>query len=79
LDPIYLPREFKQRILDTDVPLPDLVTEILNTDSRMVDLKLFEQYNYLKQYFTRAGIDPTTTPNAQFNEYWVWLSNRGFV
>lgn len=79
LDPIYLPREFKQQILDTQIPLPDLVTEILNTDTKTVDLKLFEQYNYLKQYFTRAGIDPTTTPNAQFNEYWVWLSNRGFV
>jgi MoaA/NifB/PqqE/SkfB family radical SAM enzyme len=78
LDPIYLPREFKQRILDTDVPLPAAVTEVLNTDTKMVDLKLFEQYNYLKQYFTRVGIDPATTPNALFNEYWAWLSNKGF-
>ena len=79
LDPIYLPQEFKQQILDTQVPLPDLVTKILNTDTKIVDLKLFEQYNYLKQYFTRAGIDPTTTPNALFNQYWAWLSTRGFV
>ena len=79
LDPIYLPQEFKQQILDTQVPLPDLVTEILNSNNKIVDLKLFEQYNYLKQYFTRAGIDPATTPNAMFNEYWTWLSNRGFV
>jgi sulfatase maturation enzyme AslB (radical SAM superfamily) len=78
LDPIYLPARFKQQILDTQVLLPDLVTEILNTDTKVVDLKLFEQYNYLKQYFTRAGIDPTTTPNALFNEYWTWLSNKGF-
>jgi sulfatase maturation enzyme AslB (radical SAM superfamily) len=78
LDPIYLPTRFKQHILDTQVLLPNLVTEILNTDTKVVDLKLFEQYNYLKQYFTRAGIDPTTTPNVLFNEYWTWLSNKGF-
>ena len=79
LDPIYLPREFKQKILDSAVLLPDMVVEILNSDHKMVDLKLFEQYNYLKQYFTRTGIDPATTPNTLFNEYWIWLSNRGFL
>jgi hypothetical protein len=79
LDPIYLPKEFKQRILDTDISLPDLVTEILALDNKMVDLKLFEQYNYLKQYFARTNTDPTTTPNALFNKYWAWLSNRGFA
>jgi hypothetical protein len=56
-----------------------MVVEILNSDHKMVDLKLFEQYNYLKQYFTRTGIDPATTPNTLFNEYWIWLSNRGFL
>ena len=79
LDPIYLPSQFKQQILDTQVPLPSMVTEILKSNNKVVDLKLFEQYNYLKQYFKRVKIDPTTTPNAQFNEYWAWLSNRGFV
>ena len=79
LDPIYLPREFKQQILDTDVSLPELVTEILNSHNKTVDLKLFEQYNYLKQYFARTNTDPTTTPNALFNEYWAWLSNKGFA
>jgi organic radical activating enzyme len=79
LDPIYLPWEFKQQILDTDVPLPELVTEILNSHNKTVDLKLFEQYNYLKQYFARTNTDPTTTPNALFNEYWAWLSNKGFA
>jgi sulfatase maturation enzyme AslB (radical SAM superfamily) len=78
LDPIYLPGRFKQQILNTQTPLPVLATEILNTDTKMVDLKLFEQYNYLKQYFDRTKIDPTTTPNALFNEYWTWLSNKGF-
>jgi len=79
LDPIYLPWEFKQRILNTRVELPSLVKEILTTHTKSVDLKLFEQYNYLKQYFGRTKIDPTATPNALFNEYWTWLSNRGFV
>jgi len=79
LDPIYLPWEFKQQILDTDVPLPKLVIEILNSHNKTVDLKLFEQYNYLKQYFSRSNTDPTTTPNALFNEYWAWLSNKGFA
>jgi sulfatase maturation enzyme AslB (radical SAM superfamily) len=78
LDPIYLPWEFKTRILDTDVSLPSLVKEILTTNTKSIDLKLFEQYNYLKQYFGRTKIDPTATPNALFNEYWTWLSNKGF-
>jgi sulfatase maturation enzyme AslB (radical SAM superfamily) len=78
LDPINLPREFKQRILNTQVKLPDLAKEILTFETETIDLKLFEQYNYLKQYFDRTGIDPTATPNALFNEYWTWLSNKGF-
>ena len=78
LDPIYLPWEFKQRILNTRAKLPDLAKEILTFETETVDLKLFEQYNYLKQYFDRTKIDPTTTPNALFNEYWTWLSNKGF-
>ena len=78
LDPIHLPWEFKTRILNTSVPLPNLVKEILTTNTKSVDLKLFEQYNYLKQYFDRTKIDPTATPNALFNEYWTWLSNKGF-
>ena len=79
LDAIYLPTEFKQRILDTMVPLPKLADEILKIETKSVDLKLFEQYNYLKQYFARTNTDPGTTPNALFNEYWAWLSNRGFA
>jgi len=78
LDPIHLPWEFKQRILNTRAKLPDLAKEILTFDTETVDLKLFEQYNYLKQYFDRTKIDPTATPNALFNEYWTWLSNKGF-
>jgi sulfatase maturation enzyme AslB (radical SAM superfamily) len=79
LDPDLLPDKFKQRILDTHVTLPNLVKEILTTPQKSVDLKLFEQYNYLKQYFTRTGIDPATTSNTVFNDYWLWLSNREFV
>jgi sulfatase maturation enzyme AslB (radical SAM superfamily) len=78
LDPIYLPKEFKQHILNTQAELPNLAREILSFETETIDLKLFEQYNYLKQYFDRTKIDPTATPNALFNEYWTWLSNKGF-
>jgi len=56
LDPIYLPWEFKQRILNTSTELPNLAREILTSHTKTVDLKLFEQYNYLKQYFDRTKI-----------------------
>ena len=79
LDPIYLPKQFKQQILDTRIPLPSLVVEILNSNNKTVDLKLFEQYNYLKQYFDRTQIDPTATPNALFNEYWAWLTEKNMI
>jgi len=39
----------------------------------MVDIKLFEQYNYLKQYFARTGTEVT---NTVFATYWTWLEER---
>ena len=81
LDPGYLPDEFKQKIIDTGRNLPELAKQILaspTASSGMVDLKLFEQYNYLSQYFSRTGIDPNKTNNQLFTEYWNWLSNKKF-
>jgi hypothetical protein len=81
LDPIYLPIEFKQKIIDASRDLPELTVQILAgvlPNSAMVDLKLFEQYNYLNQYFSRTGIDPNNTNNQLFTEYWNWLSNKKF-
>lgn len=81
LNPVYLPEEFKQKIIDTSKNLPDLARQILSSPPAslgMVDLKLYEQYNYLNQYFSRTGIDPNNTNNQLFTEYWNWLSNKKF-
>jgi hypothetical protein len=79
LDPVYLPAKFKQKILDCGRNLPELVVKVLSgsvSNSGLVDLKLFEQYNYLKQYFSRSGTDPDKTGNQAFGEYWQWLQAK---
>jgi hypothetical protein len=53
--------------------LPDVVKESLGPGN-MVDLKLFEQYNYLKQYFDRTNVD--YLQNTKFASYWNWLTER---
>jgi organic radical activating enzyme len=78
LSPEYLPKEFRlkiwQRIQHLEVPI--LIRELLEHPADVVDLKLFEQYNYLNQYFTRSGTDPFATNNALFIEYWTWLTKK---
>ena len=77
LHPKYLPVAIKQQILSRiqGLDVPKFIPEMLaNTDS-LVDLKLFEQYNYLTQYFQRVGIVPRTVNNTLFQEYWNWLEN----
>ena len=78
LDPLHLSTEFKQKILNSSSHLPESVVEILCDTQEPVDLKLFEQYNYLNQYFSRSNIDPNNTGNQLFGEYWNWLSNKKF-
>jgi len=78
LNPEYLPTEFRQKILNSRDNLPKLAVEILSGTQEPVDLKLFEQYNYLSQYFSRSNIDPANTSNQLFGEYWNWLSNKKF-
>jgi hypothetical protein len=70
--------EFRQKILNSSDQLPESVVKILSYPKEPVDLELFEQYNYLNQYFSRAGIDPNNTNNQLFTEYWKWLSNKKF-
>lgn len=38
--------------------------------------KEHQEYNYLTEYFHRAGIEPTQTDNQLFVEYWHWLHER---
>lgn len=78
LSPEYLPKEFRltiwQKIQNLEVPV--VVQEVLTQPNDVVDLKLFEQYNYLNQYFIRSGTDPFSTDNALFIEYWSRLKEN---
>ena len=74
LDARLIPNHFKQQI--DAVGLPNLVQDILKLSKISVDIKLFEQYNYLTEYFRRTNIDPTQTSNWLFGQYWNWLTER---
>lgn len=74
LDARLLPDQFKSQIDCQD--LPKLVQEILQPGQSIVDIKLFEQYNYLKQYFVRCQLDPDLTNNQPWSQYWQWLKER---
>ena len=73
LDARLLPNHFKQQVR-FDL-MPDLVADILKP-ADTIDLKLFEQYNYIRQYFSRTGIEPLQTSNHAFMAYWQWLENK---
>lgn len=73
LDPFYLPDEFK-KTLDSHC-LPDQIRSILINQPlpNSVDLKLFEQYNYLTQYFQRTN---TVITDPKLATYWSWLESK---
>jgi sulfatase maturation enzyme AslB (radical SAM superfamily) len=71
LSSYYLPDQFKNLILKN--PLPPAVSNILEYSPDSVDLKLFEQYNYLKQYFQRSNTEITDHDLAM---YWTWLEEK---
>jgi hypothetical protein len=74
LDARLIPNRFKRQIDPTG--LPELVQDILKPSKISVDIKLFEQYNYLTEYFRRTHTDPTQTSNQLFGQYWNWLTER---
>jgi sulfatase maturation enzyme AslB (radical SAM superfamily) len=77
LNPTVVPFEFRRKILNSiDIKVPTLIGQILNTEQQSVDLKLFEQYNYLTQYFSRTNTDLTKINNPLFQEYWQWLTDQ---
>jgi len=78
LDPQYVPRQFRQAIWNqiSHLDVPPIISEVLHQADNIVDLKLFEQYNYLTQYFSRVEIDPEQIPNELFVEYWTWLTQH---
>jgi len=71
LDACFLPDEFKQSIDRT--LLPESAIHALDHTTGTLDLKLFEQYNYLNQYFQRTGTILTDTKLA---DYWTWLERK---
>lgn len=78
LNPIWLPKHILDQIKDQFEQEPPMIFQELyqeNTQS-LVDLKLFEQYNYLCQYFSRTNIDPKQINNDLFQQYWTWLFKR---
>jgi organic radical activating enzyme len=72
----YVPLKFRQKIWKTisHLPLDPIIVETLQQPDNIVDLKLFEQYNYLFQYFERTNINPNQISNELFVEYWAWLT-----
>jgi organic radical activating enzyme len=79
LNPEVVPIEIRQNILkNIKTEIPPLISNILNHQSStsMVDLRLFEQYNYLVQYFDRTNTDLTKINNPLFQEYWQWLTEQ---
>lgn len=71
LDIVYLPEEFKKTLLSYN--MPTIVTDALHNVHGSVDLKQFEQYNYLKQYFERTN---TKITDPDFSTYWDWLERK---
>jgi sulfatase maturation enzyme AslB (radical SAM superfamily) len=77
LNPEFVPVEFRQEILkNIQKEIPIQIDQALNCTQPMVDLKLFEQYNYLTQYFQRTNTDLIKINNPLFHEYWQWLTER---
>lgn len=78
LDPIYVPKKFRDSILQkcSHLQVPEIFKKILSYDHDDDNLKLFEQHSYLQQYFERTNIDPTMSQNPLFAEYWSWLTKN---
>jgi len=78
LDPKYIPQQFLQSIAKQfgDHAPPMLFSDLLKIEQPEVGLKLFEQYNYLTQYFSRTNTNPEKINNQFFQDYWNWLTNK---
>jgi len=80
LTPELIPYATRQAIWNQieNLDPPQFIKETLFyvDDTKMVDLKLIEQYNYLSQYFDRLHMDPRLCTNLQLVEYWNWLESN---
>ena len=71
LDPSFLPQDTKNVLLNQNLPILAQQSLMYSPDS--VDLKQFEQYNYLTQYFQRTD---TKITDPEFSAYWTWLTQK---
>jgi organic radical activating enzyme len=78
LDANLVPLQFLQPILLEfgKEPPPEIFSKLFKMDQPEVGLKLFEQYNYLIQYFSRTGIEVEKINNQFFQDYWHWLCDK---
>lgn len=78
LQPNLLPPGIIEQIYQEfdEQPRPKLLQELYENRKEPLDLKLFEQYNYLKEYFKRTKIVPESIDNAVFQNYWTLLSKK---
>lgn len=78
LQPNLLPPSIIEQICQNfnDQPWPKLLQELYENRKEPLDLKLFEQYNYLKEYFDRTKIVPESIDNAVFQQYWTLVSKK---
>lgn len=71
LDASYLPEQFKTQIPRDHLPEPAI--QSLNYTPINVDLKRFEQYNYLTQYIQRTNTEIT---DQRLADYLEWLKEN---
>ena len=78
LDPRLVPQVFREQIWEKikHINGSAIIKEILQQKDTNDDLRLFEQFNYLTQYFQRNQLDPTNNSNKLFAEYWLWLTKK---
>lgn len=71
----YTPKEVRLDIWDqiNDKNCDQNIKEQLLHPETTVDLKLLEQYNFIKQYFERSNIVVDNISNLKFQQYWKWL------
>ena len=78
LQPNLLPPGIIEQIYQEfgEQPCPKLLQELYENREESLDLKLFEQYNYLKEYFNRTKIVPESINNTVFQNYWTLVSKK---
>lgn len=73
LEPALVPYDLRQTILQAMQDPPPVFRDILSDQTEPNKLRLFEQYNYLTEYFNRANIKVSTVDNQLFQHWWNWL------